>query len=143
MSIKIKDITELLDKYLKGIGCADLKLVRYEDKEILFEKILKDYKEGEISLDELSSLSETVWWTLSEKEKTDKFGKILMSGMELNFYERNANDDSGAKNFIYFLQEVLEYKKQENNSESREKIPSTSIIGIREKRVKNLTESRR
>lgn len=97
--------------YLQGLNTDDIKTISYDDKKTLFERITNDYKNGEISLDELSSLSETLWWSLGEKEKTSDFGNVLNAGMELSFYERNIDEENSEKTFVWFLKKILSFKK--------------------------------
>jgi hypothetical protein len=113
MEIRHRQVESSLTNYLKYFSVTDLNDINIEAKKSMYQRIVNDYKEGEICLDQLSGLSERIWWSLSEEEKktkNNKFSNVLMSGMELDFYERGVADDDIAKFFIGYLQDVLRYK---------------------------------
>lgn len=106
--IKTKDTSKILSNYLES---NDLSKLNISEKENIVRKIILDYKKGEISLDELSSLCETIWWSLPETDKHgNSFGDTLMSAMELSFYERNVKDEESAKRFMFLMQDLTKFE---------------------------------
>lgn len=110
---KRRDI--LVGVYFAHFGFKDLLTMTMADKSKLFAQVVNDYKEFAISLDDMSDMAEMLWWSLSKKEKDTKFGELLMSGMELSFYERNVVWSKLDTTFLDYLNEVLSFKFEPSN----------------------------
>ncbi|SRR6266496_1427080 len=110
-SFTLRRAGKYIKTYVKRVGYPMGLPTHPDAKEALFLRAADDYKKGELSLDELSVLCEDLWWSIEDKDS--ELARVLMSGQELSFYERQAvNHKHVADNLIGALKDVLAYKKQ-------------------------------
>ncbi|KKR11191.1 MAG: hypothetical protein A2694_02725 [Candidatus Blackburnbacteria bacterium RIFCSPHIGHO2_01_FULL_40_17] len=110
-TIRIIFPTKKFKKYLEKSGVSSTKELSLDLIHNVFVETIGDFRKGELSLDELSGISNHLWSDgISDKDKFNSdLAKTLYSAAELSFYVRNVQDKDAAKRFIEFLREVLSY----------------------------------
>lgn len=106
-TIRLVSIDKKLPKYLKPFGVSSLKELTLEQSNQLFVKIIQDFKNYELTLDELSLFGNKIFNEVAKnkKEDSDLFFTSL-STAELNFMVRNSylNISNYLKDIDIFLE---------------------------------------
>ena len=109
--IKLISIDKKLNKYLKDFSVDSLEELSIEQANKFFIKIIKDFKEGKLTLDELSVFGENIFHKIGKKHTKDDIFQASLSASELSFYVRVPE---GFKNVSSFLSDVEEFYKKFN-----------------------------
>lgn len=102
---------EIYKSYLKKLKIEVPE--KMEEMEAVFLLARKDYLDYQISVDQLSTICETLH-NFARKDisiLTSNFESVLVAGMELSWYIRNTND-ADHKQLLYFLESIHKYKKK-------------------------------
>lgn len=109
-SIKIPFPFEKFEEYKNRLGIKEEVVGTDVDQlKKLFALVVRDFKKGKVSVDELSSISEKLFNLLIKNKKLRKdedFFFALEVGAELSFYVRHPE----SKNLNRFLKEVLDFE---------------------------------
>ncbi|MFA7676150.1 MAG: hypothetical protein WCY28_01940 [Candidatus Shapirobacteria bacterium] len=89
-TIRLISVDKKLKKYLRDFNADYLEKLSLDQGNQFFVKIIKDFKEGNLTLDELSVFGNNIFHAIGKKhEKSDLFSTSL-STAELNFMIRNS-----------------------------------------------------
>jgi len=110
-AIKFQFPTRKANAYLKKAGGSSFGKLSHKQLEAVFVMAVDGFMKGELSLDELSGLCNHLWFeALPGKEKfSTELAHALYSGAELAYYVRHTMEESAAKTFIGFLNDVVGY----------------------------------
>lgn len=101
---------EINERVQKVAGNNENKVLRTE---ALLRAASKEYKKGDLSLDELSCIIGHLFdrFTIDEKTKAESSDlmHVLEIGTDLSYYERSSVNHPGKNDFIKHLKLVLEY----------------------------------
>ena len=101
---------EKYKSYLKLLGFSTDQKLDGENVKKIFLTVIYDFTEGQISLDELSSIGGFLSGYLPiEDQFHTKLGDALNDASELTYYVRHVDDKVCADTFIWFMQNILEY----------------------------------
>lgn len=103
-TIKLVSIDKKLPKYLKPFGVSSLKELTLEQGNQFFVKIIQDFKNYKLTLDELSLFGNKVFHEVAKNknEESDLFFTSL-SASELNFAIRS---NSVYENISMYLKDI-------------------------------------
>lgn len=109
-----------LAEYLKLTGGKTVDELGQEQTEEIFLRAIKDFKDENISLDDLSFIAHKLWWSAIEKDKG--FSKELLDtlnvGGEINFYVRQALWPELDTIFLGFLKDILEFYEEKTGGKT-------------------------
>lgn len=90
-SIKIttKGIDEVRDVYLKELNLTSISESSLETANKLFVRVIEDFKNGKLSIDELSSFGHEIFHGVAKKNKDSDLFQASLSASELSFSVRN------------------------------------------------------
>lgn len=109
--IVIKPPVGAIKRYLKIIGKSDINQIDSKNIRSIFSECVKDYKNGKISLDNLSVISNELLSCVPQNERGLELGDILETAADLAYYERTlAGENSKAEEFKARLSGVLNFK---------------------------------
>lgn len=109
--IVLKQSASAVERYLKIVGKSNINQVNSEDIKEIFSECVRDYKNGKISLDQLSAISNELLGFLPHNERGLELGDILETAADLAYYERAlTGENSKAEEFKARLNVVLSFK---------------------------------
>jgi hypothetical protein len=110
--IKLISVDRKRQKYLKQFNTDSLEKLSLEQGNQFFIKIIQDFKDGKLTLDELSVFGHNIFHAIGKKyPKSDLFQASLFAS-ELNFSVRSGIDSN---NTLMYLEEIEKiFLKYEN-----------------------------
>lgn len=105
--IKPRFINRKIPKYLKSFNVDSLKELSLEQGNQFFVKIIQDFKNGKLTLDELSAFGFNIFHVIGKKhEKSDLF-QASLSASELNFSTRAKEVFNNTPQFLSDVENFL------------------------------------
>lgn len=101
-----------VDYYLIRVGAKNLNELNFEQRKKLFLLSIKDFLEGTLYLEEMSSLAMELWKYPSEISNPDEneLNDAIQASSELTFYIRKIPEvEEKTGNFISFMTEIKNY----------------------------------
>jgi hypothetical protein len=112
-TIEISFPEEKFETYLKDIGLDSGALLTVDLVKKIFIIIISDFKNGKLSVDELSQMAGDLWGKLPEPHRFETdLGNALYKASELSFYTRRAYDEVCAGTLEDFSRSVHNYYEQ-------------------------------
>src|SRR4051794_35139521 len=109
-TIEISFPEEKFEAYLKEMGLESGGLLTVELIKKMFLVIISDFKNGRLSVDELSQIAGDLWGKLPEPSRSETdLGNALYKASELSFYTRKAYDEVCAGTLEDFSRSVHNY----------------------------------
>lgn len=87
--ISTKGIDLIRDKYLQEIGLSSIKLSTIEQANKLFVAVIRDFRKGELSSDELSTFGFEIFHGVAKKNNESDLFQASLSASELIFEIRS------------------------------------------------------
>lgn len=117
---KTQFIEQKLAEYFKPTGGKTVDELGQEQTEEIFLRAIKDFKDENISLDDLSFVAGKLWWSATEKEKgfSKELMDILTAGEEMDFYVRKVSEPQLDTIFLGFLKDILEFYEDKTKSKA-------------------------
>ncbi len=104
--IKLISIDKKQQKYIKQLNTDSLEKLSLEQGNQFFIKIIQDFKDGKLTLDELSIFGHNIFHTIGKKyPKSDLFQTSLLAS-ELNFAVRSK---AVFNNISIYLEEIEKF----------------------------------
>lgn len=103
IKIETKDINEIRDLYLIELDLTSINGASLETASKLFAILIKDFKSGKISIDELSSFGHEIFHGVAKKYKESNLFQASLSASELSFAIRN---DASYSNISTYLGDI-------------------------------------
>lgn len=100
IKIETKDINEIRDLYLKELDLTSINGVSLETANKLFVKVIKDFKSGKLSIDELSSFGSEIFHGVAKKNKESELFQASLSASELSFSVRSEATYSNISSYL-------------------------------------------
>jgi hypothetical protein len=106
-TIMVKYLNAINKKYESDLDMDEVKKV--------FMLVLKDYRNEEIFLEELSGICNYLHGMAEMKSMSDQklsnFSNLLLHGAEINFYLSHADKEESGKIAMSHLRDILNYKE--------------------------------
>jgi len=93
-------IDDVKDIYLKELGLAPIEDSSSENANKLFMKVVEDFKNGKLSIDELSSFGFEIFHKIAKKNKESDLFQARLSASELSFAVRNQATSSNISSYL-------------------------------------------
>lgn len=110
--IKTKNIDALKQKYLRKVGACsnNLDLPKAEE---LFQLVVKDFKKGDLSFDDLSNFGFYIFHTVAKHHPSSGLLKATLSASELNFVVRSPSVYSNLELYLKDIDKFFEKRFSE------------------------------
>lgn len=109
--IKLISIDKKLKKYLEDFQVNSLEKFSIEEGNKFFVKIINDFKDAELTLDELSIFGENIFHKIAKKYPKSELFQASLCASELNFAVRS---EAVFENIPMYLKEVEEFYNKFN-----------------------------
>jgi len=113
--IKTKNIEAIKQEYFQQIGACsnELDLPKAEE---LFRLVIKDFKKGVLSLDELSSFGFYIFHAVAKHHPLSGLFKATLSASELNFVVRSPSVYSNLELYLKDIDKFFEKRLSEHEN---------------------------
>lgn len=109
--IKIKNVSDLAKKYLKNIDASSIGEASLNWGEKLFRIIIKDFKKGNLSVDDLSLLGFEIFHGVGKHYPGSKLFQASLSASELSFSMRSKSVYSNIEGYLEDIDKFYNLKK--------------------------------
>jgi hypothetical protein len=110
--IQLKSVDKKLEKYLKDYNADSLEELSLDQGNKFFIKVIKDFKEGKLSLDELSVFGGKIFHAIGKKNPKSDIFQASLSASELGFCTRSKEAFNNTPMFLSDVEEFFEkYEK--------------------------------
>lgn len=100
VKFETKKIDETRDIYLKELGLISIEDASLEDTNKLFVIVIENFKNGKLSIDELSSFGFEIFHGVAKKYKDSDLFQVSLSASELSFSIRNEATYSNIPSYL-------------------------------------------